>query len=104
MRRSGCGRGCQSYRRKQDRQLIEGENKAKEQYRQSLDSEIADKERQLKDECKAKMDSILDSVGSLVGVGKSAAVEKENAKLKAENERMKKAFPDAVKNKVTELT
>ena len=50
------------------------------------------------------MDSILDSVGSLVGVGKSAAVEKENAKLKAENERMKKAFPDAVKNKVTELT
>ena len=87
-----------------ERQTIEGENKAKEQYRQSLDCEIADKERQLKDECKAKMDSILDSVGSLVGVGKSAAIEKENAKLKAENERIRKAFPDAVKNKVAELT
>ena len=87
-----------------ERQTIEGENKAKEQYRQSLDSEIADKERQLKDERKAKMDSILDGVSSLVGVGKSAAVEKENAKLKAENERIKKSFPDAVKNKVEELT
>ncbi len=87
-----------------ERRHIEGENKAKEQYRQSLDSEIADKERQLKDERKAKMDSILDSVGSLVGVGKSAAIEKENAKLKAENERIRKAFPDAVKNKVEELT
>ena len=87
-----------------ERQFIEGENKAKEKYRQSLDKDIADKERQLKDERKAKMDSILDSVSSLVGVGKSAAVEKENAKLKAENERIRKAFPDAVKNKVAELT
>ncbi len=40
----------------------------------------------------------------IVGVGKSAAIEKENAELKAENERIRKAFPDAVKNKVTELT
>ena len=87
-----------------ERQFIEGENKAKEQYRQSIDNDIADKERQLRDERKAKVDSILDSVSSFVGVGKSAAIEKENAKLKAENERMKKAFPDAVKNKVEELT
>lgn len=50
------------------------------------------------------MDSILDGVGNLIGVGKSAAIEKENAKLKAENERIKKAFPDAVKIKVEELT
>lgn len=50
------------------------------------------------------MDSILDSVGSLVGVGKSAAVGKENAKLKAENERMKKAFAEAVKDKAEERT
>ena len=87
-----------------ERQLIEGENKAKEIYRQSLDSEIADKERKLKDERKAKMDSILDSFGSLVGVGKSAAIEKENAKLKAENEHIKNAFPNAVKAKVEERT
>lgn len=84
--------------------FVEGENKAKEQYRLSLDSEIAEREQQLKDERKSKVDSILDSVGSLVGVGKSAAVEKENAKLKAENERMKKAFADAVKDKAEERT
>lgn len=83
---------------------IDSENKAKELYSLSLDNEIADKERQLKDERKAKMDSILDSVGSLVGVGKSAAVEKENAQLKAEIERIKKTFPNAVKSKVEELT
>ena len=53
---------------------VENENKAKEQYRRFLDSEIAEKEQQLKDERKAKVDSILDSVGNLVGVGKSAAV------------------------------
>lgn len=87
-----------------ERLSIEGENKEKEQYGLSLDNEITDKEKQLKDERKAKMDSILDSVGSIVGVGKSAAVEKENAKLKAENERIRKAFPNAVKNKVEELT
>ena len=87
-----------------ERQSIEGKNKAKEQYRQSLDTEIADKERQLKDKRKAKMDSILDSVGSLVGVGKSAAIEKENAKLKTENERIKKVFPDAVKTEVEKQT
>ena len=46
----------------------------------------------------------MDSVGSLVGVGKSAAVGKENAKLKAENERMKKAFAEAVKDKAEERT
>ncbi len=83
---------------------IDGENKAKELYSLSLDNEIADKERQLKDERKAKMDSILDSVGSLVGVGKFAAVEKENAQLKTEIKRIKKAFPNAVKSKVEELT
>lgn len=67
--------------------------------------EEAETERQfIEGENKAKVDSILDSVSSFVGVGKSAAIEKENAKLKAENERMKKAFPDAVKNKVEELT
>ena len=87
-----------------ERLFIEGENKAKEQYRRSLDSEIAEKEQQLKDERKAKVDSILDSVSSLVGAGKSAAIEKENAKLKAENERMKKAFAEVVKDKAEERT
>ena len=74
-----------------ERQFIEGENKAKEIYRQFLDKDIVDKEKQLKDELKAKVDSILYSFGSLVGIDKSAAMEKEIARLKAENERMKKA-------------
>lgn len=87
-----------------ERRTIEGENKSKEKYLQSLDNDIADKEHQLRDERKAKVDSILDSFGSLVGVGKSAAMEKEIARLKAENERIRKAFPDAVKSKVAELT
>lgn len=55
-------------------------------------------------ENKAKVNSILDGVGSLVGVGKSAAVGKENAKLKAENERMKKTFAEAVKDKTEKRT
>ncbi len=50
------------------------------------------------------MDSILDSVGSLVEVGKSAAIEKKNAKLKTENERIRKAFPDAVKTEAEKQT
>ncbi|WP_287635205.1 mobilization protein [Bacteroides sp.] len=87
-----------------ERQTIEGENKAKEQYRQSLDSEIADKERQLKDKRKAKMDSILDSVSSLVGVGKYAAIEQENERLKAENEHIKESFPDEVRKEVAKRT
>ena len=70
-----------------ERQFIEGENKAKEKYRQSLDKDIADKERQLKDGRKTKVDSILDSFGSLVGVGKS-------------NEHIRKAFPNVVKAEV----
>lgn len=87
-----------------ERQSIEGENKAKEQYSLSLDNEIADKERHLKDERKAKMDSILDSVGSIVGVGKAATVEKENAQLKSEVEKLKKDFSNAVKSKIEEQT
>ncbi|OUN77656.1 mobilization protein [Alistipes sp. An54] len=86
-----------------ERQFIEGENKVKEKYRQSLDKDIANKERQLKDERKAKVDSILDSFGNLVGVGKSAAMEKEIIRLKAENEHIRKAFPNAVKTKVEEM-
>ena len=85
-------------------QFIKGENEAKEIYRQSLDSEIADKEKQLKDERKARVDSILDGVSSLLGVGKSATIEKDNARLQAENERIRKAFPDAVNKEVEKRT
>lgn len=75
-----------------ERQFIEGENKAKEKYRQSLDNDIADKERQLRDERKAKVDSILDSFGSLVGVGKSATMEKKSPDLKPRTSASEKPF------------
>ena len=39
-----------------------------------------------------------------MGKGKYAAIEKENTKLKAENERIRKAFPDAVKKEVGKKT
>ena len=39
-----------------------------------------------------------------MGKGKYAAIEKENTKLKAENERIRKAFPDAVKKEVEKRT
>ena len=87
-----------------ERDSIENENKTKAQRSAILDNEIAEKEKQRDDIRRGKVDSILDSVGSLVGVGKSAAVEKENVRLTAENERMKKAFPDAVKREVEKRT
>lgn len=85
-------------------QFIKGENEAKEIYRQVLDNEIADKEKQLKEERKARMDSILDSVGSLVGVGKTATLEKEYRQIKEENSRLKNAFQPTVNKAVEERT
>lgn len=76
-----------------ERDSIENENKAKVARSAELDNEIAEKEKQRDDIRRGKVDSILDSVGSLVGVGKSAAIEKENVRLTAENDRMKKPFP-----------
>lgn len=85
-------------------QFIKGENEAKEIYRQVLDSEIADKEKQLKEERKARMDSILDSVGSLAGVGKTATLEKEFRQIKEENTHLKNAFQPAVSKAVEKRT
>ena len=87
-----------------ERDSIENENKAKVARSAEPDNEIAEKEKQRDDIRRGKVDSILDSVGSLVGVGKSAAIEKENVRLTAENDRMKKAFPDAVKREVEKRT
>lgn len=87
-----------------ERDSIENENKAKVARSAELDNEIAEKEKQRDEIRRGKVDSILDSVGSLVGVGKSAAIEKENVRLTAENDRMKKAFPDAVKREVEKRT
>lgn len=84
--------------------FIESENKVKEIYRHSLDHKIAEKEKQLKDERKAKVDSILNTVGRYVGVGKSATIEKENSRLKAENERIRKDIENTVRSEVEKQT
>ena len=87
-----------------ERVLIENENNAKEERSAVLDSEIADKEKQRDEIRKGKVDSILDSVGSLVGVGKTATLEKEYRQIKKENTRLKNAFQPAVSKAVEERT
>ena len=87
-----------------ERVLIENENKAKEERSAVLDSEIADKEKQRDEIRKGKVDSILDSVGSLVGVGKTATLEKEYRQIKKENTRLKNAFRPAVSKAGEERT
>ena len=88
----------------QQRQSIEEDNRAKEEYGSALDAQIADKERQLKEERRNAVDSILDSVGSVVGIGKKAGLERENKSLREEIGRLREAFPAAVKDKVAERT
>lgn len=83
---------------------LDRENKAKEERSAVLDSEIAEKEKQRDDIRRGKMDSILDSVGSLVGVGKTATLEKEYRQIKEENDRLKNAFQPAVNKAVEERT
>lgn len=77
-----------------------------EKYRRSaeLDSEIADKEELVREADRENTDSIKSGIANLFGKGKYAAIEKENAKLKAENERIRKAIPDAVKKEVGKKT
>ena len=87
-----------------ERVLIENENKAKEERSAVLDSEIADKEKQRDEIRKGKVDSILDSVGSLVGVGKTATLEKEYRQIKKENTRLKNAVQPGVSKAVEERT
>ena len=87
-----------------ERVLIENENKVKEERNTVLDGEIADKEKQRDEIRKGKVDSILDSVSSLVGVGKTASLEKEYRQVKEENARLKNAFQPAVSKAVEELT
>lgn len=87
-----------------ERNSLEVENKAKAERSAALDSEIFDKEERARRADRENTDNIKSGIANLLGKGKYAAIEKENARLKAENERIRKAFPDAVKNKVEERT
>lgn len=87
-----------------ERNSIEAENKAKAERSAALDSEIADKQKKRDEIRKNTVDGILDSVGSLVGIGKSATLEKEYKQLAQEYARLKKAFKPTVIKEVEKQT
>ena len=87
-----------------ERNSIEVENKAKTEQSATLDSEIADKQKKRDEIRKKTVDGILDSVGSLVGIGKTATLEKEHKLLTQELDRLKKAFKTTVNKEVEKQT
>ena len=87
-----------------ERNSIEVENKAKAERSAALDSEIADKQKKRDAIRKNTVDGILNSVGSLVGIGKTATLEKEYKQLVQEYDRLKKAFKPTVIKEVEKQT
>ena len=87
-----------------ERSSIEIENKAKAEQSAALDNEIADKQKKRDEIRKKTVDGILDSVGSLVGIGKTATLEKEHKLLTQELDRLKKAFKPTVSKEVEKQT
>ncbi len=85
---------------KSEHEKLQSENVEKQRRSAELDSEIAEKEEQARIADKENTDSIKSGIANLFGKGKYAAIEQENAKLKAENERIRKAFPSAVNKEV----
>lgn len=79
-------------------------SKSKEEYLNELDGEIAQKEKERDRERKTKFDGILDGVGSVVGVGKYAALKKEYKLLQDEFERLKAAFKPALNKEIEKRT
>lgn len=87
-----------------ERNSIEVENKAKAERNAALDNEIADKQKKRDGIRKSTVDGILDSIGNLVGIGKTATLEKEYKQLAQEYERLKKAFKPTVIKEVEKQT
>ena len=89
---------------KTEQEKLQAENEEWQRRSAELESEIADKKEWLREADQENTDSIKSGIANLLGKGKYAAIEKENVKLKAENERIRKAFPDAVKKEVEKKT
>lgn len=89
---------------KTEQEKLQAGNEERQRRSAELDSEIADKEERVREADRENTDSIKSGIANLLGKGKYAAIEKENAKLKAENEHIRKAFPDAVKKEVEKRT
>ena len=89
---------------KTEQEKLQAGNEERQRRSTELDSEIAEKEERIREAERENTDSIKSGIANLLGKGKYAAIEKENAKLKAENERIRKTFPDAVKKEVEKRT
>lgn len=87
-----------------ERNFIEVENKVKAEQSAALDNEIADKQKKRDEIRKKTVDGILDSVGSLVGIGKTATLEKEHKLLSQELDRLKEAFKPTLSKEVEKQT
>lgn len=83
---------------------LQSGNEEKQRRNAELDSEIAEKEERARIVDKENTDSIKSGIANFFGKGKYAAIEQDNAKLKAENERIRKAFPSAVNKEVEKRT
>lgn len=68
---------CAKEEAEAERNSLEVENKAKAERSAALDNEIADKQKKRDEIRKNTVEGILDSVGSLVGIGKAATLEKK---------------------------
>lgn len=89
---------------KTEQEKLQAGNEERQRRSAELDSEIADKEERVRKADRENTDNIKSGIANLLGKGKYAAIEKENTKLKTENERIRKAFPDAVKREVEKRT
>lgn len=85
---------------KSEHEKLQIVNEEKQRRSEELDSEIAEKEEQAREVDRENTDSIKSGIANLFGKGKYAAIEQENARLKAENEHIKESFPDAVRKEV----
>ena len=89
---------------KSEHEKLQVGNEEKQRRSKELGSEIAEKEERAREADRENTDSIKSDIANLFGKGKYAAIEQENARLKAENECIRKTFPDAVKNEVEKKT
>lgn len=89
---------------KTEQKKLQAGNEEKQRRSVELDSEIANKEVLARKADRENTDSIKSGIANLFGKGKYAAIEQENAKLKAENEHIKESFPDAVRKEVAKRT
>lgn len=74
---------------KAEQEKLQAGNEERQRRSAELDSEIANNEERARKADLENTDNIKSGIANLLGKGKYAAIEKENTKLKAENERIR---------------